>query len=68
MQVERDPNVLAEPNHVMLNHMYAQSIKVRTCNVAVCIRVQDGVMIMSATHRYKKKYVTTLLYKPTAQH
>ncbi|XP_051807094.1 5'-AMP-activated protein kinase subunit beta-1-like [Acanthochromis polyacanthus] len=24
----------------------------------------DGVMVLSATHRYKKKYVTTLLYKP----
>uniref|UniRef100_A0A8C6UXF5 Protein kinase, AMP-activated, beta 1 non-catalytic subunit, a n=1 Tax=Neogobius melanostomus TaxID=47308 RepID=A0A8C6UXF5_9GOBI len=22
------------------------------------------VMVLSATHRYKKKYVTTLLYKP----
>lgn len=27
-------------------------------------RVQDGVMVLSATHRYKKKYVTSLLYKP----
>uniref|UniRef100_W5M045 5'-AMP-activated protein kinase subunit beta-1 n=1 Tax=Lepisosteus oculatus TaxID=7918 RepID=W5M045_LEPOC len=25
---------------------------------------QDGVMVLSATHRYKKKFVTTLLYKP----
>lgn len=25
---------------------------------------KDGVMVLSATHRYKKKYVTTLLYKP----
>ncbi|XP_023222962.1 5'-AMP-activated protein kinase subunit beta-1-like [Centruroides sculpturatus] len=25
---------------------------------------QDGVMVLSATHRYRKKYVTTLLYKP----
>ncbi|EFO22217.1 5'-AMP-activated protein kinase [Loa loa] len=46
-----DPNVLPEPNHVMLNHLYALSIK-------------DGVMVLSATHRYRKKYVTTLLYKP----
>lgn len=46
-----DPNVLPEPNHVMLNHLYALSIK-------------DGVMVLSATHRYQKKYVTTLLYKP----
>ncbi|XP_013386183.1 5'-AMP-activated protein kinase subunit beta-2 isoform X2 [Lingula anatina] len=46
-----EPNLLPEPNHVMLNHLYALSIK-------------DGVMVLSATHRYKKKYVTTLLYKP----
>ncbi|XP_041064453.1 5'-AMP-activated protein kinase subunit beta-2-like isoform X2 [Carcharodon carcharias] len=26
--------------------------------------ISDGVMVLSATHRYKKKYVTTLLYKP----
>lgn len=49
--VSCDPNVLPEPNHVMLNHLYALSIK-------------DGVMVLSATHRYRKKYVTTLLYKP----
>ncbi|XP_034457173.1 5'-AMP-activated protein kinase subunit beta-1a isoform X2 [Hippoglossus hippoglossus] len=46
-----DPALLPEPNHVMLNHLYALSIK-------------DGVMVLSGTHRYKKKYVTTLLYKP----
>jgi len=50
--VECEPTLLPEPNHVMLNHLYALSIK-------------DGVMVLSATHRYKKKYVTTLLYKPT---
>lgn len=49
--VSSDPALLPEPNHVMLNHLYALSIK-------------DGVMVLSATHRYKKKYVTTLLYKP----
>ncbi|XP_062310888.1 5'-AMP-activated protein kinase subunit beta-1b [Osmerus eperlanus] len=49
--VSCDPALLPEPNHVMLNHLYALSIK-------------DGVMVLSATHRYKKKYVTTLLYKP----
>jgi len=49
--VSCDPNVLPEPNHVMLNHLYALSIK-------------DGVMVLSATHRYRKKYVTTLLYRP----
>ncbi|KAF6206932.1 hypothetical protein GE061_018168 [Apolygus lucorum] len=46
-----EPTLLPEPNHVMLNHLYALSIK-------------DGVMVLSATHRYRRKYVTTLLYKP----
>lgn len=46
-----EPNLLPEPNHVMLNHLFALSIT-------------DGVMVLSATNRYRKKYVTTLLYKP----
>ncbi|XP_070577410.1 5'-AMP-activated protein kinase subunit beta-2-like isoform X3 [Ptychodera flava] len=46
-----EPSLLPEPNHVMLNHLYALSIK-------------DGVMALSATHRFKKKFVTTLFYKP----
>ena len=46
-----EPTLLPEPNHVMLNHLYALSIK-------------DGVMVLSSTHRYRKKYVTQLLYKP----
>ncbi|KAG1684013.1 5'-AMP-activated protein kinase subunit beta-1 [Nymphon striatum] len=46
-----EPTLLPEPNHVMLNHLYALSIK-------------DGVMVLSVTNRFKKKYVTTLLYKP----
>lgn len=49
--VHCEPTLLPEPNHVMLNHLYALSIK-------------DGVMVLSAAHRYRKKYVTTLLYKP----
>ncbi|GAB6024182.1 Protein kinase, AMP-activated, beta [Chamberlinius hualienensis] len=49
--VSCEPTLLPEPQHVMLNHLYALSIK-------------DGVMVLSATHRYRKKYVTTLLYKP----
>ncbi|GLV33082.1 alicorn [Carabus blaptoides fortunei] len=36
-----EPTLLPEPNHVMLNHLYALSIK-------------DGVMVLSATHRYRK--------------
>ncbi|CAG2063319.1 unnamed protein product, partial [Timema podura] len=51
LPVQCEPTLLPEPNHVMLNHLYALSIK-------------DGVMVLSATHRYRKKYVTTLLYKP----
>lgn len=43
--------ILPQPNHVMLNHLYALSIK-------------DGIMVLSATHRFRRKYVTTLLYKP----
>ncbi|KPM08666.1 5'-AMP-activated protein kinase subunit beta-1-like protein [Sarcoptes scabiei] len=46
-----EPTLLPQPNHVMLNHLYALSIK-------------DGVMVLSAIHRYRKKYVTTMLYKP----
>merc|ERR1711963_976072 len=46
-----EPTLLPEPNHVMLNHLYALSIK-------------DGVMVLSTTQRFKKKYITTLLYKP----
>ncbi|VVC26103.1 Hypothetical protein CINCED_3A018056 [Cinara cedri] len=49
--ISLEPTILPEPNHVMLNHLYALSIK-------------DGVMVLSATHRYRKKFVTTLLYKP----
>uniref|UniRef100_A0A1I8IG12 5'-AMP-activated protein kinase subunit beta-1 n=1 Tax=Macrostomum lignano TaxID=282301 RepID=A0A1I8IG12_9PLAT len=46
-----DPNLLPEPEHVMLNHLYALSIK-------------DGVVVLSTIHRYRKKFVTTVMYKP----
>lgn len=46
-----EPTLLPAPNHVMVNHMYALSIK-------------DSVIVMSATHRYRKKCVTTILYRP----
>lgn len=39
---EEDNSVLPEPNHVMLNHLYASSIK-------------DNVMALSTTTRYRKK-------------
>jgi 5'-AMP-activated protein kinase regulatory beta subunit len=69
-----DSTLLPQPNHVMLNHLYALSIKVSTifCAPSLLLLVfttcsihpQDGVMVLSCTHRYRKKYVTTLLYKP----
>lgn len=43
---------LAQPGCAELSHL-----------LTLCLS-QDGVMVLSATHRYKKKYVTTLLYKP----
>lgn len=46
-----DPSILQEPTHVTLNHLYTRSIK-------------DGVLVLGTTHRYRKKYITTLLYRP----
>ncbi|XP_040569209.1 5'-AMP-activated protein kinase subunit beta-2 [Lepeophtheirus salmonis] len=46
-----EPTLLPTPNHVMINHLYALSIK-------------DKVMVMSSTQRFRKKYVTTVLYRP----
>ncbi|CAG8435019.1 7256_t:CDS:2 [Diversispora eburnea] len=48
---KEDNSVLPEPNHVVLNHLYACSIR-------------DGVMAVAGTARYRKKYVTTVYYKP----
>ena len=48
----RDPVLLPElKSHVMMNHMYAQSIR-------------DQMLVMSTTARYKKKCVTILFYTP----
>lgn len=46
-----DPTLLPEPNHVVLNHTFTLSIR-------------DGVMVLSASHRYRHKFITTLLYRP----
>ena len=46
-----EPTLLPTPNHVMVNHVYALSAK-------------DNVLVMSSTNRFKKKCVTTILYKP----
>ncbi|CAG8442650.1 6769_t:CDS:2 [Ambispora gerdemannii] len=48
---KEDNSVLPVPNHVVLNHLYACSIR-------------DGVMAVASTARYRKKYVTTIFYKP----
>jgi hypothetical protein len=45
--VQCDPNVLPEPNHVMLNHLYALSIKVthiRTVSIRACAGRRDGAV------------------------
>ena len=47
-----DPVLLPEPtSHVMLNHLYAQSIR-------------DQMLVMATTARYKKKCVTIVYYSP----
>ncbi|XP_040579719.1 uncharacterized protein [Lepeophtheirus salmonis] len=46
-----DPVILHEPLQVSLNHLYAQSIR-------------DNMLVLSTTHRYRKKCVTLVLYKP----
>lgn len=48
---KEDNRVLPVPNHVVLNHLYACSIR-------------DGVMAVAGTTRYRKKYITTIYYKP----
>lgn len=70
--VSCEPTLLPEPNHVMLNHLYALSIKdgvMVSCTIHrghSIIKVKPNFLfqVLSATHRYRKKYVTTLLYKP----
>ncbi|KAL2135350.1 hypothetical protein VTI74DRAFT_8876 [Chaetomium olivicolor] len=47
-----DNSVLNQPNHTVLNHLATSSIK-------------NNVLAVSATTRYKSKYVTTIMYKPT---
>lgn len=46
----QDPNLLPMPNHVCVNHLYACSIR-------------DGVMAIATTNRYKKKHITTVLFR-----
>ena len=48
-----DSSVLLMPNHTVLNHLATSSIR-------------SGVLATSATTRYRKKAVTTILYKMTS--
>merc|ERR1712000_228930 len=48
-----DNSVLNMPNHTVLNHLATSSIK-------------NGVLAVSATTRYRNKYVTTIIYKPAS--
>ncbi|KAG4301255.1 hypothetical protein PCK1_002565 [Pneumocystis canis] len=46
-----DQSILPNPNHVVLNHLAASSIR-------------NGVLAVSVTTRFRNKYVTTVLYRP----
>ncbi|KAF1346585.1 5'-AMP-activated protein kinase beta subunit, interation domain-containing protein [Delphinella strobiligena] len=46
-----DSSVLIMPNHTVLNHLATTNIK-------------QGVLATSATTRYKRKFLTTIMYKP----
>lgn len=49
--MDSDRSVLQVPHHVGLHHLYALSIR-------------DGIMVLATTHRYKRKYITVVYYKP----
>ncbi|KAI8950763.1 5'-AMP-activated protein kinase beta subunit, interation domain-containing protein [Xylaria longipes] len=50
--IKDDNSVLNMPNHTVLNHL-------ATCSI------RNNVLPLSATTRYKDKYVTTVIYKPS---
>ncbi|KAI1180911.1 5'-AMP-activated protein kinase beta subunit, interation domain-containing protein [Nemania sp. FL0916] len=50
--IKDDNSVLNMPNHTVLNHL-------ATCSI------RNNVLALSATTRYKDKYVTTIVYKPS---
>ncbi|KAI9714904.1 MAG: hypothetical protein M1820_000193 [Bogoriella megaspora] len=52
--VKDDASVLIMPNHTVLNHLATSSIK-------------DNVLATSGTTRYKRKFLTTIMYKPTSE-
>lgn len=51
LPVKDDGSVLALPNHTVLNHLMTSNVR-------------NGVLATSVTTRYKKKYVTTISFKP----
>ncbi|KAK7531279.1 5'-AMP-activated protein kinase beta subunit, interation domain-containing protein [Phyllosticta citribraziliensis] len=53
MPMKDDSSVLNMPNHTVLNHLATSSIK-------------HNVLATSATTRYKRKFLTTIMYKPTS--
>ena len=63
-----DPILLEEPSHVMLNHLYAQvDLNINIQDFVLCVfcqAIRDDLLVLSSTQRFRKKYVTTLLYKP----
>jgi len=48
---ETFPELLPKPCHKWINHLYAMSM-------------ENGMMTLSSTQRYREKYVTTILYRP----
>ena len=52
LPMKDDASVLVLPNHTVLNHLATTSIK-------------NHVLATSATTRYKRKYVTTVMHRPT---
>jgi len=51
-QLADDGSVLPVPSHVVLHHLGTSAIR-------------NGVLAVADTIRYKKKYITTIYYKPT---
>ncbi|WVR04287.1 hypothetical protein IAU60_001287 [Kwoniella sp. DSM 27419] len=47
-----DNSILAVPNHTTLNHLTASAIR-------------NGTLGVGTTTRYRKKYITTMFFKPT---
>ena len=48
------PELLPKPCHTLLNHLYVTAMN-------------DGVMAISSTQRYRRKFVTTIFYRPVPE-